>query len=354
MQFPLSVNNFVKTNLSPNADAVQDLGAVSPNRWRNLFLSGSATIGTNAEVAGNVNINGTAPVNQGWLFFGNDLVNADIPTHGITTTFVFLDSTTGQLSVKKDTGGTISLEASAAGGDSWGDPVDANIIPDLTTNQRDLGSISNQFNNLWAAGQVSAGIVEVNGTLISSSGNLQMNNKPIQQTGNITPNAAGASDIGSSSLEYNDIYLDGNVIFRGLGDTPAATEQYVRGTSTSMQFNIRATPIDTDYSFRKASLEQLRISMNVGAGNNESIIRAAGGKHIGFHPDTSNGIGTEGALGIPFRTGSASSAANADTHFGAYIGAFGVYLSSGGTPIMVIRRVDGDWATLIMDLAKLS
>lgn len=349
----LIVDIDVASDLTPQSDATYDLGVITTKRWRNLFLSGSATIGANAEVAGNVNINGTV-LASGWLFFNNDLATLDVPTPTVDKIYTFLDSSTGELSVKKVGGTVVSLEAGATGGDSWGDPVDANIIPDSTANNRDLGSATNFFNRAWFDNIVTVGALIVNGTQ-TWGGTIDANGFAISDLGSLFPNGLGISNLGSTANTWNDIFIDGNVRMRGSGDAPPSTEQYIRGTGVSpsgFQFNIRTS--DDDYSFYKAGASQIRISMNVGAGSAESIIRAAGGKKIGFHPDTSNAIGTEGALGLPFRTDSATTAANADTHFGAYTGAYGVYLSSSGTPVLVVRRADGDWATLIMDLVKLT
>jgi len=341
----LQVHIGVESNLEPISDATYDLGQISPTnlRWRDIFASGQI-------FANQFGVNSAMNDGAGFDMGNNFEIFDEMLASAVTTpTFdgtirIFLDQTVTppELSVKKFGGSTVSLEASAAGGDAWGDPVDANIIPDSTANDRDLGSATNRFNNIWADAQATLGVLDVGGTIITTAGTLQMNGQPIQTTGAISPNSTGTSDIGTASLHYNDIYLDGNVLFRGLGDVPAATDQYIRGTTTQMLFNIRSA--DADFIFRKASLDQLRISMNVGAGNNESIIRAGGGKKIGFHPDTSNAIGTEGALGIPFKTGTESTASQANTDFGSFTGAQGVYFRNNGDAILFcIKAPDGDW-----------
>ena len=79
------------------------------------------------------------------------------------------------------------------------------------------------------------------------------------------------------------------------------------------------------------------------------IIKSTSSAEIGFQvTNASISIGTEGTLQIPYETGSASSAAAADADFGDATGCMGVYLSSGGNPLLCIREADGDWATVLM------
>ena len=57
-------------------------------------------------------------------------------------------------------------------------------------------------------------------------------------------------------------------------------------------------------------------------------------------------IGQNGTLGIPYNSGSLTTAANAALHFGSKDGSLGVYGSSGGTPILVVRA-HGSWYSLL-------
>lgn len=84
----------------------------------------------------------------------------------------------------------------------------------------------------------------------------------------------------------------------------------------------------------------------VGGGD---VVRASGSTEIGLQ--VSNDVITVGGFGtmqIPTDTGSAGSAANADTDFGNANGCMGIYLSSGGNPVLCFREADGDWATEIL------
>jgi len=70
-----------------------------------------------------------------------DIIDAAVPTPGTADGRVFMRQSTGELSIRKDDSSIVSLEAGAAGGNAWSDPVDSNIIPD-TNNTYDLGQES--------------------------------------------------------------------------------------------------------------------------------------------------------------------------------------------------------------------
>ena len=80
-----------------------------------------------------------------------------------------------------------------------------------------------------------------------------------------------------------------------------------------------------------------------------NVVKSNDTTEIGLQvTNASISIGTAGTLQIPYKTGSASSAAQADTDFGDEVGCMGVYLQSAGNPILCIREVDGSWATEIL------
>lgn len=81
-------------------------------------------------------------------------------------------------------------------------------------------------------------------------------------------------------------------------------------------------------------------------------IRADGTGEIGFWvTNTTSSVGLFGTIQIPVDTGSAGSAANADTDFGNKVGCIGLYLSGGGTPVLVVKMDESPntWATLTLN-----
>lgn len=83
-------------------------------------------------------------------------------------------------------------------------------------------------------------------------------------------------------------------------------------------------------------------------------VRADGTSEIGFWvTNTTSSVGLFGTMQMPVDTGSAGSAANADTDFGNKVGCFGLYLSSGGVPVLVIKMDESPntWAILILNAA---
>lgn len=73
-----------------------------------------------------------------------------------------------------DGGGTKGFFALPSGGDAWGDPVDANIVPDAD-GTRDLGAILTNFNNIYGK-SLSLGAITNNGqmTVITSQGRFNV------------------------------------------------------------------------------------------------------------------------------------------------------------------------------------
>lgn len=70
------------------------------------------------------------------------------------------EGTVGHVWTQTAADGSGEWQAGAAGGDSWGDPVDANIIPDANFS-RDLGNTVNGFNNVYANRFRSGAVVEL-------------------------------------------------------------------------------------------------------------------------------------------------------------------------------------------------
>ncbi|MCH9657219.1 hypothetical protein K0U27_00755 [archaeon] len=85
--------------------------------------------------------------------------------------------------------------------------------------------------------------------------------------------------------------------------------------------------------------------------NGKSISPEDGVSEIGiFVQGNSVTIGQNGSLGIPTNSGSASSNALAELHFGAKDGCCGIYGSNGGTPVFVVR-MNGSYRVLLMGSA---
>ncbi len=235
-------------HLVPFSDGSQNLGtSIFGGRWQDLFLSGQVS-------CFDINIQDTNSqvINTGpnWIRF-TDMASGSVTTPlSVATSNLFLDTSTGEISVKKFGGGTVSLEGAGAGGDNWGDPVDANIIPDLTTNNRDLGSATNQFNRAWFDNIVEIGALVMSGA-ITLGGAIFGEGFAFTDTGSLFPQVNGVPSIGSDAPGtgqwYDDVFTE-TLSFRGAGGDTTQTKRSIYATGSRMVFQ---QPFASDgYEFR--------------------------------------------------------------------------------------------------------
>ncbi len=218
---------------------------------------------------------------------------------------LFNDSDTGELSVKHSTGGAVSLEAGGGGGAT-----------------RELDN------------------------LLTTAINAQLN---LNNTIDIVPLTDLGSDLGDTTHAFSIGYIN-KVVF------DVTTKSIDSVGSLDLEFKV---PSLGDMKF----IEDITQFWRLDGGENQSIfsrdialttaesIRADGTGEIGFWvTNTTSAVGAFGTMQMPVDTGSASNAAGADADFGNKVGCFGLYLSSGGTPIFVIKfdESPSTWATMLL------
>ena len=135
----------------------------------------------------------------------------------------------------------------AAGGDSWGDAVDADILPTGASNTYDLGSADAQFKDGWFDGTLEADAITIAGTPISAGG-APTDATYITQTANGTLSAeqamgalatgivkntttTGVQSIAAAGTDYLAPNGDGSAL-TGIGDMVLANVQSVTGLKT--------------------------------------------------------------------------------------------------------------------------
>jgi hypothetical protein len=173
------VSGNIEGNLSPETDNTYDLGS-STGEWRNLFVDGiaridnlhvdeSANVSGNLSVLGSVNVTGTT-----------NLLGDFVPTN-----------------------------------------VASNFLP-KTDNLYDLGSPTQEFRNLWIDGSARVDSLHVDenanitGTLsvlgsatISGTFSSVGDFVPTNVAANLLPKTDNLYDLGSSSQEFKDLWIDG-------------------------------------------------------------------------------------------------------------------------------------------------
>jgi len=114
------------------------------------------------------------------------------------------------------------IAVSAAGGDEWGDPVDADIVPDGITG-RNLGTAIREFNDLFLTGTATVDAIVNSGTTqldgdVTFGGNLV-----VGQSTTWTPPNPGSSYIGTSTNYINQIHSNTYVAYDNLGNARTGT-----------------------------------------------------------------------------------------------------------------------------------
>ena len=156
-----------------------------------------------------IDMNGAADI-SGNLAVGGNLTVAGNATVTGTTTF---------------NGGTLTLGDSASDNVVFGADVDSNIIPD-DDDTYDLGSSTQEWRNLFIDGTANidslvADTADINGgtvdgATIGASSATTVKGTTITATTAFVPGTSDGATLGTTSLEFGDLYLaDGGVIYLG-------------------------------------------------------------------------------------------------------------------------------------------
>jgi hypothetical protein len=181
-----------------------------------------------------IDMNGAADI-SGNLAVGGNLTVAGNATVTGTTTF---------------NGGTLTLGDSASDNVVFGADVDSHIIPD-DDNTYDLGSASQEWRDIFIDGtaHIDTLDVDVNGTVAGTlgvtgaiTGSSTIVGTTISATTAFVPTVADGATLGTSSLEFGDLYLgDSGVIYLGADQDVTLThipDTGVRVNSTrKIEFN---------------------------------------------------------------------------------------------------------------------
>lgn len=168
-------------------------------------------------------------MNLFYIQFDENVAPATPPLNEVR---MFLNNANGQLSVRKDDGSIVSLEAGGSG-ILWSTPVNANIIPDAD-NTRDLGSPASEFRDLFIDGiaqidflQVDVGAtflgnvscqanLTVTGNFLATGSTITFGNSATDDiifvggvASNILPDSPVIRDIGAFTNKFGNIYMRG-------------------------------------------------------------------------------------------------------------------------------------------------
>jgi len=320
-----------------------DLGT-SSLEFKDLFLDGTAHIDTldvdvNATVAGTLGVTGATTLSSTLAVTGAVTANAGVVVDNITIDGTEIDLSSGDLTV--DVAGDIILDAD--GGDVL--LKDAGVqYAALTNNSGNLIIKSGSTTMLTASGANAtfAGNVDVDGNLTVTGtttfngGTLTLGDAASDNVvfgadvnSNIIPNTDNAYDLGSSSQEWKDLYVDGIAYLDGInfngtaisataaeinildGVTATATElnlldgvtattaelNYVDGVTSAIQTQLDAKAPTASPTFTgTVTVPGLTTTADVSFGDNDKAIFGAGSDlqiyHDGSHSYIEDAAGT--------------------------------------------------------------
>jgi len=280
----------------------------------------------------------------GTISMGENFITlADIATPadpGAGERRLFVDTGTGELSVRTNASTTISLEASSTS--TFDD--NAFTIQDEVDNSKTITfnasilSASATVLMSYAAGAsrtytfpAATGTVPLLG--LAQTWGATQTFQIIQPDGN------GTRDFGSTIAYWDDVFTE-NLTLRGSGDAIVSTRPMITADGSNVIFH---APAADDFIWQVAGATT-KMQFNTTGGSDDIRIRAGASRVLGFITDSSaTTLGTSGTIKIPVDTGSVGNAAAADTDFGDDVGCEGLYLNTigVGNPTYVLKIDDG-------------
>ena len=230
----ISLTGRVDTDIVPSTDGARDLGS-SSLEFKDLYVDGVGyidSIDSDGGSFGNIQIGETGD-NEIDTASGNLTIDS---AGGTTTIDDALDVTGGTTTTGLNANGDVNL------GDATSDTItatgrfDSDLVPS-TDGARDLGTSSLEWEDLFIDGTATIDTLQVdeNATItgsLTANGDVDLGNATsdtISLTGrvdtDIVPSTDGARDLGSSSLEFKDLFIDGTANIDSLSaDTAAITD----------------------------------------------------------------------------------------------------------------------------------
>lgn len=176
-------------------------------------------------------------------------------------------------------------------------------------------------------------------TSFSSTGSTTLGDNaadPINVVGGINtdfiPKTDNAHDLGSSSKEWKDLYIDGTANIDNL--------QAGIGTFTTSLSSTGTTTLGDTGADAINIVGNVDTDIHIDGGN---VIKSYDSQEMGFQvTNDSITTGTEGTIQLPWLGSSSTTKAAADTDFGNATACCGIN-EIGGTPTFLVRKSDGSW-----------
>ena len=250
----------VSSSLVPNLDNTYDLGS-STKEWKNLFIDGTAFIDTidNSSAVTIVTASFSHGISSSIIPDGDNLYDLGSSTKEWKD--LFIDGVAKIDALGSAAGDTSIAYISHLTGSSAAPNLTAsvNFVPGVD-NVYNLGTAAHSWKDLHVQGTATIGTLSL--TSLASNILIPLVSKSMEISGSIRPATDNTFDLGSSTREFKDLYLDGigyiDSIGNAAGDTNIAYIKELSGSAAAP--NITASvdiipKIDNTYSLGASGKE---------------------------------------------------------------------------------------------------
>lgn len=273
---------------------------------------------------------------------------------GVGERRLFVDTATGETSVRTSGGVTVSLEAAGSvpdkivEGDSSVEVVDAGtgsvaFVVDTVAQGTITDGVGWSIDNNVSINSTNTltvgGVATFNGNTVIGSAATDTVAITADVSTNIIPSADGTLTIGDGSNHWDDVFTE-SLSFRGLGGTTTSTIPYITADGSNMIFNVPSTD---GYVWKDNGITNFQFTEDGAAAG--YLIRAGAAKNLGFIVSSADvALGSSGTIVAPVTSNTTTTKATLDGIFGDEPGSMGYLDSGSGNITLWFRQADGNWA----------
>tara|TARA_Y100000592_G_scaffold99882_1_gene177591 strand:- start:1124 stop:2770 length:1647 start_codon:yes stop_codon:yes gene_type:complete len=273
---------YFSSSLIPGTDDAFDLGA-SGKEWKDLYVDGTAYIDTISLsnlttghiTASNVELAGSASITEGLTVNGNTVFgNAGTDLH------TFTGNVTASGAISSSEG--ISAEAFSANNQV----IATYRSADTTGAQVRLGANAKTMKlygtNFTFGGPITGSVVSASSAFIGSASFVNMDTTTVSS--NLNPTVTNFKDLGSSTLQWKDLYVDGKAYIDEISGSGAAGD-------SALTASVNIVPgVDNTYSLGSTGLEWKDLFIDGTANLDTAVVGALTVSSVGsnIEPTTTN------------------------------------------------------------------
>tara|TARA_R110001592_G_scaffold2237_1_gene13636 strand:+ start:2790 stop:4418 length:1629 start_codon:yes stop_codon:yes gene_type:complete len=271
---------YFSSSLIPGDDDKFDLGA-SGKEWKDLYVDGTAyidtisitTLSTNHITASNIDFAGSASIEQsitvnGNTTFGNASTDLHTFTGNVTASGTISSSGTitgDKLIINSPSGIAATITTASF------NYISSSLIPG-NDNIQDLGSSTKEWKDLYIDG-----VAYIDSASITNTDITKVNS-------DLTPTVTNLKDLGTSALQWKDLYVEGKAYIDQLSGSGAAGD-------SALTASVHIVPgVDNTYSLGSSGLEWKDLFIDGTANIDAAVIGTLTATSVSsnLHPTTTN------------------------------------------------------------------